>query len=182
MPQVGTQLDQYMALVEKTRKQAVDERTLAEQVKYETSQLIVQHKQLIPDLLRITLGFCANRRDHMRRPFVAWYDFALRCRVVPEVEGQTFILVPYQDFKTSERVVEQYACKARLRDALVTYIQALGMSKYENAMVEMLQSVGLGLHLSSDVVADDLRDYVAAHSMFEEANPAEYLEDITDED
>jgi len=167
MPQIGTQLDAYSASLEKKRREITAERALSEQTKYETAELITKKKQLIPDMLRITLGFCqGSKSGQMTRPFIAWYDMALRCRVVPHIEGRSFVLVPWQEFKDAEYIVEQYACKTNLREALVVYIQSLGEYRYEAALLHLLQTVNLGKHLNNRVSADRLRDYVAAHSMF----------------
>lgn len=177
MPVISTQIDQYSAQLTKEREEAHRERNLAEQVKYETAQLVVQRKQLIPDLLDITIGFCSNRRNRMTRPFVAWYDFATRTRVVVETDMVSFTLIPWSAFIDNQNVVEQYRCKRRLRDALVTYINELRDRDYTQSLLLMLQSVGLAAHMKSKkVTADKLRDYVAAHSAFSEAEPAEFLE------
>ena len=92
-------------------------------------------------------------------------------------------LVPWGRWKKRWRVDRQFAARADLTPGLSTAKECLiATGDHKLAMIQMLQACGFAQALQGKVKVQDLLNLLEVSSAFGEADPAEYIEDITDAD
>jgi hypothetical protein len=187
MPSIGTQIKSYMSHVEKVHTATKAEREATEQLLEQVKANTASKKQLLKEGLAITIGFCTGtHRTQLRRPFVAWYDYSTGCRVVLDYSTnyKCFSLIPWHHWKLRWTVAHQFDTEVDLRPGMNALRQIVEDTRnYTLAVLKMLQASGLGTELSDDISVDDLFTFIIVGSgQFEPADPATYLEDITDEE
>lgn len=182
MPGIQLQLSQYLSTTRRLEAEARQHKEEALNIQQATKFLTQKKAQLLQDKLRITIGFCKGLGKRLKRPFVAWYDHGLKIRFVLTHTRGSLSLVPWKEWKKHFHVLVQFDAPGQdLLPGMTTLKECLCRTKdHRLAIIKMLHALDLSGQLTEKSTVRALHDHLETHPNFHEAEPRNYLEDITD--
>jgi len=168
-----------MANVEQKRAEAERMSKLAGTLVDLAEQKKQERKHMLQESLYITIGFTKS----LKKCFIAYYDYATHSRVV--LDAYTGVDIEFwSHWKKKYHIVHQFVCSLNLAPCVPIIVECLKADRpYPEAICVALSSVGLfdGIDPRTLTVSG-LYDYICTSSFFTVADPADFIEDITDED